>query len=74
MLMLLTRLGKDSKVVVTGDPDQYDRGFENNGLTDLLNRCNGQINDSSWLNVVEFDDGDVERNPVIKRILKMYRD
>jgi len=74
MLMLLTRLGKDSKVVVTGDPDQYDRGFENNGLTDLLSRCNGQINDSSWLNVVEFDDGDVERNPVIKRILKMYRD
>jgi hypothetical protein len=26
------------------------------------------------LNVVEFDDGDVERNPVIKKILKLYRD
>jgi phosphate starvation-inducible PhoH-like protein len=73
MMMLLTRLGRDSKVVVTGDPDQYDRGFENNGLTDLLSRCDGQTTDSSWLNVVEFDDSDVERNPVIKKILKMYR-
>lgn len=70
MLMLLTRMGKDSKVVITGDPDQYDRGFENNGLSDLLNRVEKS---SSWLNVVEFDDGDVERNPVIKKILKMYR-
>jgi phosphate starvation-inducible PhoH-like protein len=74
MLMLLTRLGRDSKVIVTGDPDQYDRGFENNGLIDLLSRYNGQTNDSSWLNVVEFDDGDVERNHVIKKILKLYRD
>jgi phosphate starvation-inducible PhoH-like protein len=74
MLMLLTRLGRDSKVVVTGDPEQYDRGFENNGLIDLLRRCDGQMTDQSWLNVVQFDDGDVERNPVIKKILKMYRD
>lgn len=75
MLMLLTRMGKDSKVVITGDPDQYDRGFENNGLSDLLSRRNKSVDQSisSWLNVVEFDNGDVERNPVIKKILKMYR-
>jgi phosphate starvation-inducible PhoH-like protein len=74
MMMLLTRIGKGSKVVITGDPEQYDRGFENNGLNDLLRRYD-YLNRSceSWLSVVEFEEADVERNPVIKNILKMYR-
>ncbi len=71
MLMLLTRLGKDSKIVVTGDPNQYDSGFENNGLIDLIERCENKNDD--WLNVVEFEEGDVERNKVIRNVLKMYQ-
>lgn len=79
MMMLLTRLGKNSKVVITGDPEQHDRGFDNNGLTDLLNRCGryemnvGVDETPSWFKVVAFQDEDVERNPVIKKILKIYK-
>ena len=38
MLMLLTRIGNNSKMIITGDPKQHDRGFEQNGLTDFLQR------------------------------------
>ena len=33
--MLLTRIGQGSKIVVTGDLAQHDRGYSNNGLKDL---------------------------------------
>ena len=36
--MLLTRIGEGSKIVVTGDLAQHDRGFTNNGLKDFLNK------------------------------------
>ena len=38
--MLLTRIGEGSKIVVTGDLAQHDRGFNNNGLKDFLNKYN----------------------------------
>lgn len=36
MKMLLTRIGEGSKIIVTGDLNQHDRGFEDNGLKTLL--------------------------------------
>jgi phosphate starvation-inducible PhoH-like protein len=36
MLMVTTRLGQDSKMVITGDLNQSDRGLSNNGLLDLM--------------------------------------
>ena len=38
MKMLLTRLGENSRLVVTGDLQQFDRSFENNGLDDFLRK------------------------------------
>ena len=32
MKMLLTRIGDNSKIVVTGDLEQFDRGYQQNGL------------------------------------------
>jgi phosphate starvation-inducible PhoH-like protein len=69
MKMLLTRLGTNSKMVITGDPDQHDRGFENNGLTDLISRIDPESND---IFNVKFSDEDVVRSEVIKEILRMY--
>ena len=40
MKMLLTRLGENSRLVVTGDLQQFDRSFENNGLDDFLRKLN----------------------------------
>ena len=38
MLMVLTRIGSGSKMVITGDPSQHDRGREMSGLVDLIER------------------------------------
>jgi phosphate starvation-inducible protein PhoH and related proteins len=70
MLMLLTRIGQNSKMIITGDQRQHDRGFEHNGLTDFLRRIDGkEIGD---IKHVKFGHGDVERHPVIPKILKLY--
>jgi len=70
MKMLLTRIGKDSKIVITGDCEQHDRGFEMNGLSDLLARI---PIDSESIRHVQFLEDDVMRNEVIKEILRMYK-
>lgn len=69
MKMLLTRIGEGSKMVLAGDMDQHDRGFEENGLWDLVTRiCPESMNISH----VEFSENDVVRAEVIKEILRMY--
>ena len=67
MLSALTRIGENSKMVVTGDIKQSDRGFSN-GLTDFLGRFEG----SKHISVCKFDQDSVERHPIITEILKMY--
>lgn len=75
MLMLLTRIGKNSKLVITGDPAQHDRGFEKNGLIDLLARLpqDDEENKDGDIRTVFFTEEHVERHPVIRKILKMYK-
>ena len=70
MKMLLTRIGEDSKMIIAGDVQQYERGFEQNGLSDLISRiCENSIDISH----VRFSEDDVVRNQVIKEILNMYK-
>jgi len=69
MKMLLTRIGDDSKIIVAGDIAQHDRGFENNGLSDLISRILNSSNDIAHIN---FSENDIVRNQVIKEILSMY--
>lgn len=73
MMMILTRIGNNSKIVIAGDPNQYDRGFNNNGLTDLLTRLEYQPQEEKWIEVVEFSEEDVERNPIIPHVLALYK-
>jgi phosphate starvation-inducible PhoH-like protein len=70
MRMVLTRLGRDSKLVITGDTGQHDRGFENNGLLDLVTR----LADSPipGIEVVKFTEEDIKRHAIIKDILRLY--
>lgn len=69
MKMLLTRIGRDSKMVITGDCDQHDRGFDENGLSDVIGRiCSLSTN----IGHVQFTEDDVMRSEVIKEILRMY--
>ncbi len=70
MKMVLTRIGDGSKMVVTGDLDQHDRGYEENGLRDFLNRLSKEQQNIS---AVEFTKSDVERNPIVGEVLKAYK-
>ena len=70
MKMLLTRIGEGTKMVVAGDLHQHERGFEDNGLADLLTRL---LSLSTNIHHVEFTDEDVIRSEVVKEILGMYK-
>lgn len=67
MLSALTRIGEGSKLIVTGDVRQSDRG-KANGLTDFLDRFTG----SDRIAICNFGKESIERHAVISEILKMY--
>lgn len=69
LLSILTRIGEGSKMVVTGDLAQSDRG-KDNGLADFLNR----FESSNCIDVIKFERKDVERHPVVKELLGIYKD
>lgn len=71
-MMLLTRIGFGSKIVITGDMAQHDRGFENNGLADFMKRL--ARNTDNRIASVQFTAKDVERHPIIGTILRLYED
>jgi phosphate starvation-inducible PhoH-like protein len=71
MKMLLTRLGEGSMMAVTGDLAQADR-LKDNGLinfTKLLETSN-----STHLDIVHFEQGDIERHEAVKEVLQVYGD
>ena len=72
MKMLLTRLGENSRLVVTGDLQQYDRTFENNGLDDFLRRFKKIGGESESIVSFEFQKTDIQREPVVKEVLDIY--
>ena len=71
MKMLLTRLGENSQMAVTGDLAQADR-LKDNGLIDFTNRI---IKDKlAHIDIVNFGQGDIERHEAVKEVLKVYGD
>jgi phosphate starvation-inducible PhoH-like protein len=70
MKMLLTRLGENSRIVITGDLDQFDRVGETNGLEDFLRLFKGKR--SSSITSFEFERNDIQREDVVKEVLDIY--
>ncbi len=70
MKMLLTRLGENSRLVITGDLEQHDRVNEINGLDDFLNKLRGKRSDS--ISSFEFDNSDIQREDVVREVLEIY--
>ena len=81
MLMLLTRLGENSKMIVTGDVNQCDH--TENGLLDLIRRLEKKYNHKQnpyfketlmedSIALVELNAEDVQRSPLITTILEVY--
>ena len=77
MLMLTTRIGVGSKMVITGDLKQTDK-TANNGLADFVKKINiyydfnNLTNDNCSISLVEFNTGDVERSEIVKKVISVY--
>ncbi len=71
MKMLLTRLGENSKMIVTGDLAQADR-LKDNGLIDFIEKIEGHR--LSHIDVARFDHKDIERHQAVAEVLQIYGD
>jgi phosphate starvation-inducible PhoH-like protein len=69
MKMFLTRMGFDSKLVITGDITQTDlpRG-QRSGLRDALDL----VRDIRGIGTVQFTDADVVRHPLVAALIRAY--
>jgi phosphate starvation-inducible PhoH-like protein len=70
MKMLLTRLGENSRLIITGDLDQHDRPNEMNGLEDFLQKFKGKRSPS--ITDFEFERMDIQREDVVREVLDIY--
>jgi phosphate starvation-inducible PhoH-like protein len=69
MLMFLTRLGHDSKMIITGDTTQVDLPpNQESGLIDALEKLEGIKN----IAVVELERGDIVRHRLVQDIVEAY--
>lgn len=67
--MFLTRMGKNAKFIVTGDPSQIDLPRkQTSGLAKSIER----LNKISGIGVVTFDVRDVVRHKLVKKIIEAY--
>lgn len=69
MLMFLTRLGNESKMIVTGDPTQIDLDDDvDSGLDDAVDRLEGL----KGIAVVELKRSDIVRHKLVQSIVNAY--
>jgi phosphate starvation-inducible PhoH-like protein len=73
MKMLLTRIGNGTKMIVTGDLKQHDRGFSENGLSDFVQLVKHYEQEKlKHIAISRFDMMDVERHPAVTEVLRIY--
>jgi phosphate starvation-inducible protein PhoH and related proteins len=73
MKMLLTRLGQDSKMVVTGDTKQADKKEAENGLLDFQRLVDG-YSQCRFVAGVEMGAKDIHRHPAVVEVLQIYKE
>lgn len=73
MLMLTTRFGENSKMIITGDLKQTDKGIFS-GLYDFLEKFRAfQVNNQEEeIKIVEMTKSDIKRDRIVSTILDIY--
>ena len=75
MLMLLTRVGINTQLVVTGDLKQSDR-MEDNGLKDFLKKYHSvpsSMVEHSGIHCIQFNQTDIRRSAVVSKVIDIYQ-
>ena len=70
MKMLMTRLGKGSQMVITGDTRQSDR-MVGNGLVDFKRQYENYFN-AEYVKFIELGKMDIQRHPAVAEVLGIY--
>lgn len=69
MKMFLTRLGQNSRMIITGDPSQNDLPYNAaSGLLDAVSR----ISHVKGVHVARLDRADIVRHPIVQDIIDCY--
>ena len=68
--MFVTRIGENSKYIITGDLDQSDIQKHKSGLEDAIKRFAGV----HGVGLASFKEKDVVRHSLVRRLLKRYRE
>lgn len=69
IMLFITRMGKDTKVIVSGDIRQYDINKNNVALPFFIEHV---LNDITGIGNFEFCDDDIMRNSILIEITKRY--
>ena len=70
MKMFLTRMGKNAKFMITGDPGQIDLPRRIiSGLKEVLLI----LKDTKGIKIIYLDDKDVIRHPLVKKVIEAYK-
>jgi phosphate starvation-inducible PhoH-like protein len=71
MYMLLTRIGINSRMVITGDLKQ-NKNNEVNGLQNFISKYKIS-QDIKDIKLIELDELDIQRSELVKQIVTMYK-
>ena len=69
--MFLTRLGENSKIIITGDESQIDLYSKDNSGLMKTRKILSKIDEIA---VMEFQNTDIVRNPIVSKILEIFPD
>ncbi len=70
MKMFLTRMGKNAKFIITGDPGQIDLSRR---MTSGLKEALLILENYNEIGIIYLDDKDVIRHPLVKRVIDAYK-
>jgi phosphate starvation-inducible PhoH-like protein len=74
MKMLLTRIGDNSRMVLTGDLSQTDK-VEYNGLKEFIDKLEKypkHLVEKSHIRTVYLNNSDIQRHPLVESVLNIY--
>ena len=70
MKMFLTRMGKNAKFLITGDPGQIDLPSR---ITSGIKEALLILKETDGIEIVRLNDGDIIRNILVKKIIDAYK-
>ena len=70
MKMLTTRIGINTRIVITGDLFQTDFPKEN-GLYDFITKVK-KYNNQEMIKFVKLENSDIERSEIVKKVIEIY--